>query len=71
MDANAALREYLEWLITPQDDAESWRFRVEGLVDDYIAIKNRISGMSHDELVKEINTQLAPCSLAVHTDVTE
>lgn len=54
------LRSYLTWLITPQNDNEQDKFRQENLVDDYIELKNKIPDMSFQDLIAEINIQLAP-----------
>lgn len=55
------LRDYLYWLITPQDDKEKELFRSQpGLVDEHCSIANRIDTMTEQELVDEINHQLEP-----------
>lgn len=60
------LRTYLEWLITPQNEEEQKKFKEENLVDDYIGLKNRINDLSEDELIKEINIQLAPYNFEIN-----
>lgn len=57
------LRTYLDWLITPQNWDEQEKFKTEGLVDDYIKLKNRIPEMTEEELISEINLQLKPYEL--------
>jgi len=58
------LRNYLDWLITPQNAEEQARFKIESLVDDYIKLKNRIPDMTEEELIKEIDIQLKPYELS-------
>ena len=59
------LRNYLEWLITPQDDKEQCLFKSENLVDDYIGLKQRIPLLNRMQLIEEINIQLAPYGLEI------
>lgn len=59
------LESFLEDLITPATDSEKELFRQDSIVDDYIGIKNRIPGMSEEELILEINNQLAPYKLKI------
>ena len=60
------LRNYLEWLITPQDDKEQCLFKSENLVDDYIELKQRIPLLNRMQLIEEINIQLAPYGLKIN-----
>ena len=60
------LRNYLEWLITPQDDKEQCLFKSENLVDDYIGLKQRIPLLNRMQLIEEINIQLAPYGLKIN-----
>jgi hypothetical protein len=60
------LRNYLEWLITPQDDKEQCLFKSENLVDDYIGLKQRIPLLNRMQLIEEINIQLAPYGLEIN-----
>ena len=60
------LRNYLEWLITPQDDKEQCLFKSENLVDDYIELKQRIPLLNRMQLIEEINIQLAPYGLEIN-----
>lgn len=60
------LRNYLEWLITPQDDKEQCLFKSENLVDDYIRLKQRIPLLNRMQLIEEINIQLAPYGLEIN-----
>lgn len=60
------LRNYLEWLITPQDDKEQSLFKSENLVDDYIRLKQRIPLLNRMQLIEEINIQLAPYGLEIN-----
>ena len=60
------LRNYLEWLITPQDDKEQSLFKSENLVDDYIGLKQRIPLLNRMQLIEEINIQLAPYGLEIN-----
>lgn len=60
------LRNYLEWLITPQDIKEQRLFKSENLVDDYIGLKQRIPLLNRMQLIEEINIQLAPYSLEIN-----
>ncbi len=59
------LQEYLRWLITPQNEAETKLFRDKNLVDAYIEIEKRIPYMTELELMEEINTQLKPFNLSI------
>ena len=59
------LKNYLEWLITPQDDKEQCLFKSENLVDDYIELKQRIPLLNRMQLIEEINIQLAPYGLEI------
>lgn len=59
------LKDYLRWLITPQDENEAKLFKKEGCVDDYIWIESRIDSMSDDELIEQINIQLSPYKLQI------
>lgn len=60
------LRNYLEWLITPQNESEQGKFKEECLVDDYIKLKNRIPKLTEQELINEINIQLSPYHLEIN-----
>lgn len=60
------LRNYLEWLITPQDGKEQDLFKSENLVDDYIGLKQRIPLLNRKQLIEEINIQLAPYSFEIN-----
>lgn len=60
------LRNYLEWLITPQDDKEQCLFKSKNLVDDYIELKQRIPLLNRMQLIEEINIQLAPYGLEIN-----
>lgn len=60
------LRNYLEWLITPQKDKEQSLFKSENLVDDYIRLKQRIPLLNRMQLIEEINIQLAPYGLEIN-----
>lgn len=62
------LRNYLEWLITPQDDKEQSLFKSENLVDDYIRLKQRIPLLNRMQLIQEINIQLAPYGLEIKNE---
>jgi len=53
------LEEYLEWLITPSTDREDKIFKEKNLVDDYISIKYNIKSMTNEELMDEIDRQIA------------
>ena len=55
------MREFLEWMITPQNEKEKEKFK--DIVDDYIEIKLRIPFLTKDELIEEINNQLNPYDL--------
>jgi len=59
------LRNYLEWLITPQDIKEQSLFKSENLVDNYIRLKQRIPLLNRMQLIEEINIQLAPYGLEI------
>ena len=63
-----ALRNYLEWLITPQNAGEQKEFA--DLVDDYLELKGRIPLMGRAELIKEINIQLKPFGTEIQNDST-
>jgi hypothetical protein len=57
------LANYLQWLITPQNEKEQEKFcRV---VDDYIELSQLIPSMGEAELIKEINIQLKPYNLQI------
>lgn len=64
------LRNYLEWLITPQDAEESDRFKELNLVDGYIDIKSRIDSMSEVEFIEEIDKQIKGFGLEISTTDT-
>lgn len=57
------LSDFLEWLITPQNDMEKEMF--SKVVDDYIELKNRLPTMTTEEIINEINIQLKPYNLSV------
>lgn len=63
------LKNYLKWLVTPQDDNEAKIFKENDLIDTYIEIINKIPEMSKRELIDEINHQLSPYKL--HIDESE
>ena len=62
MDEVERLRNYLEWLITPQDAEEQALFA--GVVDDYIELRSKIPAMTKEELIAEIDIQLKPYGLS-------
>ncbi len=59
-------REFLRWLITPQDEDEKQRFKENDLVDGYIELSNRIDEMDEEELTGEINNSLLLAHLALY-----
>ena len=59
------LQNYLRWLIQPQNDEETKRFREQNLVDVYIEIEKRIPTMTEQELIDEINVQTKPYKLQI------
>jgi hypothetical protein len=58
-------KEYLRWLITPQDDNEKVIFKEKGLIDSYIELSNKIDYMSEEELTEEINNQIEYLGLKI------
>lgn len=56
-------KNYLLWLITPQDNSEQELFKY--VVDDYIRLRNEIEFMSEEEIILEINNQLSPYNLQI------
>ncbi len=66
MDKIDKLRNYLEWLITPENEEEAIEFKRLSLVDDYIDVISKIETMSEKELIEEINIQLKPYGLEIN-----
>lgn len=60
------LKNFLEYLITPQDDKEQSLFKSKELVDEYIKLNKKIPLLNKDELIKEINIQLLPYKLKIN-----
>ncbi len=58
-------REFLRWLITPQDEDEKQRFKENDLVDGYIELSNRIDEMDEEELTEEINNQIEHLNIEI------
>lgn len=58
-------REFLRWLITPQNESEKQRFKENDLVDGYIELSNRIDEMDEEELTEEINNQIKHLNLEI------
>lgn len=58
-ESRIKMENFLEWLITPQNDKESKLFKDKGLVDDYITILNSIPLKTDNELLDSIDIQLA------------
>ena len=59
------LRNFLEYLITPQDSGEQFLFKSKELVDEYIELNKKIPLFNKFELIEEINIQLLPYKLKI------
>lgn len=60
------LRDYLYWLVTPQNEEEAKIFRHDpDMIDEQCRILNRLDTMTEQELIDEINAQLEPQGLAI------
>jgi len=66
LEKKERLKNFLEYLITPQDETEAILFKENDCVDDYISIKSNLDNMTLEELIKEINIQLSPYKLELN-----
>ena len=68
MDNIEKYKEFLMWLITPQNDAEQQAFKDNNMVDYYINIVNNISDMSSETIKQEINSILISYGMNVNIE---
>lgn len=56
-------KDFLIWLITPQDDKERELFK--DVIDAHCELMNRIDYLSEEELIAEINNQIKYTGLKI------